>query len=202
MAARKPRGPYAKGTAKRDEIITHAIEAFGKTGYHATSMREIAAACNLSQAGLLHHFPNKEALLLAIVEVRDNSQKSYIFTPDGQLAGDWRERAFEQAVGNQESDALTRLWANLVGEATDKAFPAHDYFKERYHFTRLEFARMFALAGGREAPNSDDETKAAIFTAIWDGLQTQWLLDESFDMLPAFRYALNMLNQVDPSAAN
>lgn len=69
--AKKTRGPYAKGTAKREEIIERAIDAFGKTGYHGTSMREIATACGLSQAGLLHHFASKEAILLAIVEYRE-----------------------------------------------------------------------------------------------------------------------------------
>ena len=197
MSARKPRGPYAKGTAKREEIIAQAIDAFGKTGYHATSMREIAAACNLSQAGLLHYFANKEALLLAIVEYRGANQEFFILTPDGDLAGDWQDLALKQADDNQTLDALTRLWANLVGEGTDPAFPMHEYFKDRYRFTRAQFVKMFALAGGREEPNADDLQKGAIFTAVWDGLQTQWLLDADFDMMPAFRYTLKMLSRYE-----
>jgi AcrR family transcriptional regulator len=113
MVTRKPRGPYAKGTAKREEILDRAVEAFGKTGYHATSMREIAAACNLSQAGLLHHFPNKEALLLAIVDMRENRQ--FDSRPVEKLpAKDSTERYLRQVEMNQEQEALTRLWANPV----------------------------------------------------------------------------------------
>lgn len=193
MATRQPRGAYAKGTAKREEIIKHAIDAFGRTGYHATSMREIAAACNLSQAGLLHHFASKEALLLAIVAYRetenDDSLEDFAAGNGQQLA----QRFIDQALHNHELDALTRLWANLAGEATDPGHPAHGYFKERYRSTRTNFAKLFAKAAGREAASEEDFNKAAVLIAAWDGLQAQWLIDEGFDMMPAFKAALALL---------
>ena len=193
MEARKPRGPYAKGTAKRIEIIEKAIEAFGKTGYHGTSMREIATACGLSQAGLLHHFPSKEAILLAIVDFRETTQSD---APDSATRADltWQEAALEQVRSNEENEALTRLWATLVGEATDLAHPAHDYFKNRYRSLRAAHGEIQAKEHDRATPNSEDAIKAQLLIAIWDGLQTQWLLDEAFDMKPAFEYALKMLS--------
>lgn len=195
MAPRQPRGSYAKGTAKREEIILSAIDAFGKTGYHATSMREIAAACNLSQAGLLHHFPSKEALLLAIVDYREKHQGEFDPQKDLSHAEAWPDRYIGQVKYNQEKEALTRLWANLLGEASDREHPAHDYFKERYRRTRTDFAEMFAALANRAEPNIEDQMKAAIFAAVWDGLQQQWLLDEDFEMQPAFDYALEMLGR-------
>lgn len=193
MATRKPRGAYAKGTAKREEILERAIEAFGRTGYHATSMREIAQACNLSQAGLLHHFPNKEALLLEIVQLRDNHHLDPR-TPEKLSPKESKVRYLEQVQLNQEQEALTRLWANLVGEATDKAHPAHEYFKERYRRSRENFENVLATMNGREKPNREDELKAQLFIAMWDGLQNQWLIDENFDMKPAFEYAIDMFS--------
>ena len=192
MDARKPRGPYAKGSAKREEIIEKAIEAFGRTGYHGTSMREIAANCDLSQAGLLHHFPSKEDLLLAIVAVRERIADDNPYTYKAQ---GWREAAREQVILNEQNEALTRLWANLVGEATDPAHPAHDYFKTRYANNRAGNAQNFAEDAGHQSPTEEDKIKAALMTALWDGLQTQWLIDESFDMKPAFEYAIKMLTE-------
>ncbi len=189
MVTRGPRGSYAKGTAKREEILDKAIEAFGKTGYHATSMRELAAASNLSQAGLLHHFPNKEALLLAIVERRESAYPEKIAGEIGVL-----ERYLQQVDENQEQEATTRLWANLVGEATDPDHPAHAYFKNRYRKSRGDFAKVMASQNGRPRANREDELKAALFIALWDGLQNQWLIDEDFDMKPAFRYAIEMFS--------
>lgn len=193
MVTRKPRGPYAKGAAKRGEILDRAVEAFGRTGYHATSMREIASACNLSQAGLLHHFPNKEALLLAIVEMRETRQFDSL--PVEQLSPKAsKDRYLRQVAVNQEQESLTRLWANLVGEATDPSHPTHEYFKQRYKRSRANFEDVLAEMNGRNKPNKEDRLKAQIFIAMWDGLQNQWLIDEDFDMKPAFKYALEMFS--------
>ena len=195
MAPRQPRGSYAKGTAKREEIILSAVEAFGRTGYHATSMREIAAACNLSQAGLLHHFPSKEALLLAIVDYRENHQGDLSPETNSGPAVIWPDTYYQQAERNQEQEALTRLWANLLGEASDRDHPAHEYFKDRYRSTREAMSQVIAKNNGRETPNREDFMKAALLAAVWDGLQQQWLLDEDFDMMPTFDYALEMLGR-------
>ena len=193
MAARAPRGSYAKGTAKREEIILQAIDLFGRTGYHATSMREIAAACNLSQAGLLHHFANKEALLMAIVDYREHAFYLDPETGEKPATEDLISHNLETARVNQAHEALTRLWAILVGEAVDRDHPAHEYFKERYVNTRANLARAIATDAKRDEPNQEDQLKAAVLAAVWDGLQNQWLIDESFDMMPSFEYALRML---------
>jgi AcrR family transcriptional regulator len=105
MIEPKKRGAYAKGTAKREQILQQAIEVFGRFGFHATSMREIAKECGLSQAGLLHHFPTKETLLLALVEEREHSQEI-----DGSAEGaGWAEVFYARMVQNMENEALTRL---------------------------------------------------------------------------------------------
>jgi AcrR family transcriptional regulator len=185
------RGPYAKGEIKREEILDQAVEAIGKFGYHATSMREIASACGLSQAGLLHYYPNKEALLIAIVERREATQ-TYI-APDEMDT--WVNSLLERVDQNAKERPLTQLWANLVGEATDPAFPAHKYFVKRYRSTRSNFAQQFAKVNNHSTPTVEDDIKAALAAAIWDGLQTQSLLDPKFDMRRPFEYALVMLGR-------
>lgn len=185
------RGPYAKGEQKREEILDHAVEAIGKFGYHATSMREIATACGLSQAGLLHYYPNKEALLIAIVERREAKQTHI---PPAEM-DTWVNSLLERVDQNAQEKSLTQLWSNLVGEATDPAFPAHKYFVKRYRQTRSNFAQQFAKVNKHSSPTAEDEIKAALATAIWDGLQNQSLLDPKFDMRRPFEYALVMLGR-------
>lgn len=191
MARPAQRGPYAKGEQKREQILDHAVGAIGRFGYHATSMREIAAACGLSQTGLLHYFPNKESLLLAIVARREESQA---FVPLADMET-WSSALVAQVERNELEKPLTQLWANLVGEATDPDYPAHDYFVERYTWTRENMSRQFARFNGRDEPTVEDQLKGAILTAIWDGLQNQWLLDSTFDMKRPFEYALVMLSR-------
>ncbi len=191
MTKKATRGPYARGTAKRAEILEKAIEAFGRYGYRATSMREIASAVGLSQAGLLHHFPTKEELLLAAIQERDRIQMlredSY---PDA-----WQDRVLQTHRENAENRELTELFTSLVVEATDNEHPAHQYFLERYRAVREFFATDFMRARGDETIGREDILKAQILTALWDGLQIQWLLDPDFDMLPAFEYAIVMLSR-------
>ena len=43
-----------------------ALDLFAEQGYEATSMRDIAAALGLSPGAFYHHFPSKEAVLVAV----------------------------------------------------------------------------------------------------------------------------------------
>lgn len=52
----------------REDILIAAAEIFGKKGFHAASMADIAQAVNLQKASLYHHFPSKQEILLALLE--------------------------------------------------------------------------------------------------------------------------------------
>jgi len=65
LVARKP----ADQSVNREAIIFAAAEVLQKNGYEAATMKDIAAAVNLTAASLYHHFKNKDALLLAVLEV-------------------------------------------------------------------------------------------------------------------------------------
>ena len=54
------RGSYAKGVAKREEILERTLDVIATEGYDGASVKRIAEAVGLSQAGLLHYFDSKE----------------------------------------------------------------------------------------------------------------------------------------------
>jgi AcrR family transcriptional regulator len=62
--ARKP----ADQSVSRDDIIWAAADVLRRSGYEATTMKDIAAEVKLTAASLYHHFQNKDALLLAVLE--------------------------------------------------------------------------------------------------------------------------------------
>jgi TetR/AcrR family transcriptional regulator, cholesterol catabolism regulator len=62
--ARKP----ADQSVNREDIILAAAEVLRRNGYEAATMKDIAAAVNLTAASLYHHFRNKDTLLLAVLE--------------------------------------------------------------------------------------------------------------------------------------
>ncbi|WP_282203750.1 TetR/AcrR family transcriptional regulator [Kitasatospora fiedleri] len=67
----RPRGSYAKGIAKREEILDTALEIVARVGYSRATVRELAQAVGLSQTGLLHYFGSKEQLFVEILRRRD-----------------------------------------------------------------------------------------------------------------------------------
>lgn len=62
----RPRGSHAGLTA--DAIVAAAIRIADEEGLPALSMRRIAEALEVEAMALYHHFPNKAALLDAVVE--------------------------------------------------------------------------------------------------------------------------------------
>ncbi len=58
-------------TRADDDIVDRAAALFARHGFENTSVQAIADAVGLSKAGLLHHFPSKDALRRA---VRDRAE--------------------------------------------------------------------------------------------------------------------------------
>ena len=49
-------------------VLASATRLFVQQGFHATSMREVAAGAGLSVAGVYHHYPSKEQILIALLD--------------------------------------------------------------------------------------------------------------------------------------
>jgi AcrR family transcriptional regulator len=171
---------YAKGRAKRREILDHAMVLFGEAGYRGASLREIAARCGLSHPGLLHHFPTKQALLLAVLEHRQQMDQDRLFA-DCATGIDTLRRLVDLAALNATRRGIVELFAVLSAEATSADHPAHAFFVERYRTTVDAFESAYARARdeGSLHPGVEPDMAARQLVALMDGLQIQWLLDDS-----------------------
>jgi AcrR family transcriptional regulator len=54
--------------ATRDRILQAALQVFAQKGYHRALVDDIVQASRTSKGAVYHHFPNKEALFLALVD--------------------------------------------------------------------------------------------------------------------------------------
>jgi AcrR family transcriptional regulator len=184
---RKPRGEYAKTGAKREAILDAALEVFAESGYRAGSLREVAQRVGMSEAGLLHHFRSKSALLQAVLNHRDDLSAALVDfdLPDGVAS----LRGLEMlARANAATPGVIELYCTLSAEATSPDHPAHAYFVQRYEFVRASIGGAFERieAAGRLMPGVDPQKAAVATIALMDGLQVQWLLDpDSTDMADA-----------------
>jgi len=175
MAAR---GAYAKGVAKREEILDAALAVIADHGYRKASVREIADAAGLSPAGLLHYFGTKEELFVAILEARDER--------------DSREHEDEDFLTaflaitrhNTAVPGLVQLYSQLAAEAGDPAHPAHAFFTRRtaqVHAVARE-AIVAAQQRGELRDDVDPDWIVRTTHALADGLQPAWMLDPTIDM--------------------
>ncbi|MFJ6653408.1 TetR/AcrR family transcriptional regulator [Microbacterium sp. NPDC091313] len=177
---RRPRGEYAKSEATRQAILDAALEVFAVSGYRAGSLREIAQRVGMSEAGLLHHFPRKSALLQAVLDHKDDLARSIVDfqIEDGVQA---LRDLVELARYNASMPGVIELFCTVSAEATAPGHPAHEYFQRRYAFVRDSVADAFVRIreSGRLAPGIDPRRAAVATVALMDGLQVQWLLDPS-----------------------
>jgi AcrR family transcriptional regulator len=197
---RKPRGAYAKTAARRREILEAGMDVFATNGFRSGSIREIAELVGISQAGLLHHFSNKNELLAGVLELRDDRASEYVDTT--APAGIETIRGFVRLIdyNAREKPGLVELHCVLSAEATSPEHPAHDYFVRRYVWVESFLTDAFAAMreAGQLAAGIDPASAARGMIAMSDGLQVQWLLHrDAVDMAQEMRSYLRPLLAVE-----
>lgn len=186
MPSPQRRGAYAKGVARREEILTRALDVIAREGYAGASVKELAAAVGLSQAGLLHYFDSKEELFTAILRTRDERDLAR-FDMQETAPADWRalrEGYVSIIRHNTHVPGMVQLFSRMSVDAADPGHPAHDFFLDRSASLRDTFAAAIAAEqdAGRLPGTIDPETLARVLQAVADGLQLQWMLDPDVDM--------------------
>lgn len=171
------RGSYAKGVARRAEILESALDVIGRKGYQNASLKEIAEAVGVTPAALLHYFGSKEELFTEILRTRDAQDG---LDPAGLDADDARTAFLDVIRHNTEVPGVVALFSRLSVDAADPEHPAHRYFLDRSERLRESIAEGFD-AEGRRSP-LDPEALARVIQAASDGLQLQWMIDPTVDM--------------------
>ena len=197
---RKPRGAYAKTAGRRREILEAGMDVFATNGFRSGSIREIAEVVGISQAGLLHHFANKNELLAGVLELRDDRASEYVDT--AAPASIETIRGFVRLIdyNAQQLPGLVELHCVLSAEATSPEHPAHEYFVRRYIWVQSFLTAAFEAMrdAGQLAPGIRPASAARGMIAMSDGLQVQWLLDrEALDMAQEMRNYLRPLLTID-----
>lgn len=91
-AARQERRPQARRIVTRERLLRAAEQLFSKRGYDTSSIAAVAARAGVGVSTLYHHFPDKRALLLALID-------------------EWSAR--ELARGRTELDAIRASFSDL-----------------------------------------------------------------------------------------
>lgn len=189
------RGPYEKGEAKRKEILAAALEIFAAEGYRGTSLRKVAARCNISLPGLMHYFDSKEDLLTQVLRMRDETAR----VRQEQRTGPdvYREIIREGSA----TPGLVELFVSMSAAASDTGHPAHAYFADRYPRLREQLAGWLSgrMDAGHLRADIPPERLAALLIALADGIQLQWLIDRSVNMEQPIDDVMSLLRPEKPT---
>lgn len=141
---------------KRDELVCEALKVFYRDGFHATGMDKLVAETGISKTSMYKHFRTKEELILAVLHLRDENFRNWVFaameargkSPRAQLLAlfDVLHEWFEQ------DDFRGCMFIKAASEYQEAAHPIHAQAAEHKklflnHITKL------AKAGGAARPD-------------------------------------------------
>ncbi len=176
-APRKRRNP--KGEARREHILEVARTIFSEGGYHSASIADIASRAEISQAGLLHHFPSKPDILLAVLNARDADAIREV-SGDELDGAAYLNRYVHMLRDHAADPALVQLNAMISAEALAESHPAHDYFVTQHRVRLAEFTHSMedAYDFGAMPEGVTAETVARWAIALAEGMRLQMLYEE------------------------
>src|SRR5690554_2973411 len=166
-----PTGRTIKGAAKREAILAAALEVFGEVGLHGASLREIAGRVGVSHQSLMHYFPTKNALLMAVLRRRDERLRSHFDDETGMSINE----LVSLAEDNERAPGVIELYNMASAEATNSDHPAHSYYAEFYENIIESSARYLRRAVDRGALRDGwtPDAAARAILGMMDGLQLQ-----------------------------
>lgn len=113
----------SKGERTRDAILAAAVERFGRDGYRATSVADIARDVGVGGTVAYAYFPSKEALFLAAVDEDAAAviHEGLSTLADDATIDDWRQTLLVTMVAAVAQHPLARrLLAGLEPDVTDR----------------------------------------------------------------------------------
>lgn len=180
--------PYAsllaKGEDRKQRILEVAERMLARNGWRNTSLAQIAREAGVSPAGLLHHFESKEALLEAVLDVRDHDDNTH-----ANLSGDLVSEIARAAERFERSPELIGTFTVLLIENIDPTAPLHDRLLLRQRVAADIVADLIRRGqdDGRYRSDIDAAVKAVEILSFVNGMETAWLLDPSIPLDAVFK---------------
>jgi len=177
-----------KGEQTKVAILLAAEQVFAEAGYRGSSLAAVAERAGVTQSGLLHHFKNKEELLMGVLEQHELADDALLLKPLSRGGVSVIEALGDLVADYSANRVGVRLFSVLVAESTAIEHPGHEYMRRRYD--KLRQRLVGALAAGIEKgelrPDVPLEDLASALIALMDGIQLQWIYDRDVDMQGAY----------------
>jgi AcrR family transcriptional regulator len=186
--------PAADLPEPKQRILDAAQSVFAESGYRGGSLNEVAQRAGYTRAGLLHHFPSKEAMLLALLDRRDERLHTFELTGDRDLPT--QLDGLPAVVGTiLEDRVLIQLAHLLTAEASDPGHPARAWAAHRHRILRENTVAAVerSVARGELPADVDATALAVVILGAVEGAENQWLVDPEVDPVAAARMLVRLV---------
>ncbi|MHB2023850.1 MAG: TetR/AcrR family transcriptional regulator [Mycobacteriales bacterium] len=160
-----PRVSEARLAATRRQILDGARRAFAAHGFEGATVRTLEAEIGLSRGAIFHHFPDKDALFLALA--REDAEETALVVAQHGLVAVMRELADRDAG-----------WLGVQLEVA-RRLRTDPMFRKRWsaHLDTLYQATRDRLVRQRRAGNVRSDVPvdslATLLLLVYEGLLTQ-----------------------------
>ena len=169
----------ARSLQRHERILDAATRVFASKGYHGTLVDDIASEAETSKGGVYFHFPNKQAIFLALLDRLAHLLEQRIAAAIAQ-----------QSAPLERADAALRVVLETFGSHRHlarlflvEALGAGPEFNARMLAIRAQFAGLIqrqldaAVASG-DIPPLDTATASTAWFGAVNEVVTQWVLAE------------------------
>ncbi len=77
---------------KRDEVVQKALQTFYRNGFNATGMDMLVRESGISKTSMYKHFRTKEDLIIAVLRLRDENFRNWLYRRMEELGSTPREQ--------------------------------------------------------------------------------------------------------------
>ena len=178
---------------QREGILVAALEVFGERGYRGASLDLVAERAGLTRQGLLHYFPSKKQLLIAMLQFRVDLSRDHLAADHSD--DDWPNQLAEAVAFDHRNPALAEVHSVLLAESITGGDPAQQYLHDYQHTLQEHTTALLTERYGARLPSGlTPQTAATAVLALVEGIQQQWLLEpEQTDYPTVMRDALSVL---------
>ncbi len=161
--------------ARRKQILEAALACFMESGFHETTVDDVAAAAELSKGAIYTYFPSKSDLFLGAVDYyqRQKIARARDLFTDGDTAFARLEKLAELFLGGEESQVAGEGMLEL--EFRSEAFKNPEFRQKLVETHRRWHDFLIAIieegvASGEFRSDIDPQAAAAILVATVEGL--------------------------------
>jgi TetR/AcrR family transcriptional regulator, repressor for uid operon len=172
-----------KHAIQRQVIISAAKSCFARNGFHKTSTETICLEAHTSSGNLFHYFPNKKAIIHAVVEQQNQQTAAWIDAlqeqPDfSEVLTDFLDGILHLAGDVAERRLILEIAAEGARDADVAVLNAQGDQLLTKGLTSLLTA---AIANGQARPKIPDDHAVRFLMILVDGIFSRVAIDSTFD---------------------